>query len=679
VVRFGPFEFDRDSGQLRRGDVRIALQPKPQQLLRILLDNPGAVVTRDELRRHLWGDDTFVDFESGLNTTANRLRLKLNDSAESPLYIETLPRTGYRFIAPVENVEPRTEKSPAVAPEPQPARRWLCVRFLIAFALCAAALFIGILIGTSRGGKPALRFTELTFRRGQVMGARFMPASRSIVYAAQWFPAPRQLYITGESGPESRPLGFEDFTLAAISTTGELAIYASGGTMNIAGSSLYRGSIHGSTRALVDHGIMSADWMSDPRQLVVARAIEGRNRLEYPLGKVVHQTSGWLNWVRHSPHSNAVAFIEHPIRHDDGGRIMLYEPAAGVRAVTEDWSAISGLAWNPLTKEIWFTATRGDGPRSIWAITPGAKPKLVLQAPGTLTLRDIDHNGRVLVTRDTQRLEMTGRLAGESSERAFSLLDWSRVQEVSAGGRDILFEESGDAVNPKSVVYLRHARDSVTTRLAEGIAMGLSPDGESALIASKDHRQLLLVPTKGGTPRSLPDAGVHYQWARFFPDGRRLLILASKPGKGLRMYTRSLSDATLTVISPEMMVRNVAISPDGQQVAILSDKRELTIYPATASALPPRVIATTEPLAPLRWTPDGSHLMVQHLRKYSDSTAQVSRLNVATRRLTPWKTLEPEDRMGVNSITGIAFSPDCESYVYSYRRVLSELFLVEGW
>src|SRR5262245_6603015 len=104
VLRFGVFELDPRSGELRKSGVRIRLQGKPLHVLQILLESPGQVVTREEFRRRLWPSDVFVGFDSGLNTAANRLRLALAESAEHPRYIETLPRVGYRFIAPVETV-----------------------------------------------------------------------------------------------------------------------------------------------------------------------------------------------------------------------------------------------------------------------------------------------------------------------------------------------------------------------------------------------------------------------------------------------------------------------------------------------------------------------------------------------------------------------------------------------
>src|SRR6185312_8420717 len=100
-VRFGAFEVSLDTGELRKHGVRVRLQRRPFHILQALLEKPGQVVSREELRSRLWSSDTFVDFESGLNTAINRLRTALGDSAESPIYIETLARIGYRFIAPV--------------------------------------------------------------------------------------------------------------------------------------------------------------------------------------------------------------------------------------------------------------------------------------------------------------------------------------------------------------------------------------------------------------------------------------------------------------------------------------------------------------------------------------------------------------------------------------------------
>lgn len=104
-LKFGPYEVDTRAGELRKQGSKIRLQEKPLRVLEALAAQPGVLVTREELRKHLWPDDTFVDFETGLNTAVSKLREALNDDAEHPRYIETVPRRGYRFLAPVENGE----------------------------------------------------------------------------------------------------------------------------------------------------------------------------------------------------------------------------------------------------------------------------------------------------------------------------------------------------------------------------------------------------------------------------------------------------------------------------------------------------------------------------------------------------------------------------------------------
>src|SRR5436309_7685043 len=100
LIRFGLFEVDTRSGELRRQGSKVNLQEQPFQVLAVLLERPGEVVTRDELNKRLWPENTFVDFERGLNKAINKLRAALRDNPEKPRYIETLPQRGYRFIAP---------------------------------------------------------------------------------------------------------------------------------------------------------------------------------------------------------------------------------------------------------------------------------------------------------------------------------------------------------------------------------------------------------------------------------------------------------------------------------------------------------------------------------------------------------------------------------------------------
>lgn len=114
LVKFGDYVADLDSYELRKHGIRLKLQDQPFQILKLLLERPGRLVTRAQLRAELWTQSTFVDFDAGLNAAIRRLRDALNDSRDEPRYIETLPRHGYRFIA---LVEPLPHTLPSLTPQ----------------------------------------------------------------------------------------------------------------------------------------------------------------------------------------------------------------------------------------------------------------------------------------------------------------------------------------------------------------------------------------------------------------------------------------------------------------------------------------------------------------------------------------------------------------------------------
>jgi TolB-like protein/DNA-binding winged helix-turn-helix (wHTH) protein/Flp pilus assembly protein TadD len=155
TYRFGDFEFDPTSGELRKDGLKVRLQEQPFQILTLLLKRPGEVVTREEVRQALWPGDTFVDFDVGLNSAVKRLRDALNDSAENPRFVETLPRRGYRFIAPLETPPGSPPATPEAPPRPAPPPRSRLRSWGGAAAVVAAVALVAGLIVT--GTWPRLR------------------------------------------------------------------------------------------------------------------------------------------------------------------------------------------------------------------------------------------------------------------------------------------------------------------------------------------------------------------------------------------------------------------------------------------------------------------------------------------------------------------------------------------
>src|SRR5262245_44964624 len=224
VFRFGAFEVDVLSAELRKAGVRIALQDQPFRVLVRLVEHSGELVTRDELQRELWPQDTFVDFERGLNTAVKRLRDALGDDADTPRFIETRPRHGYRFVAPVSVVDPANEpmtESHAVG-APALAGGWTQSVWgpVLVSAVTAAVLGAVVTVWLTRkadGGRRAITRLDLSVRPADRLGASAVTAGgartniavtadgRTFVFAAT-IGTQRQLFVRSLDRESAEPL-----------------------------------------------------------------------------------------------------------------------------------------------------------------------------------------------------------------------------------------------------------------------------------------------------------------------------------------------------------------------------------------------------------------------------------------------------------------------------------------
>jgi eukaryotic-like serine/threonine-protein kinase len=554
---------------------------------------------------------------------------------------------------------------------------WVQLKTVASIAAAAVLAFIvtssGVRLLSGRASSAGLQFRQITFGRGQISGARFSPDGETILYTANWEDGARQLYVTHPSRPESRRIGFENLWLVSVSRSGELALLSSDGTMPLTGGTLSRAPMNGGAPVPVERNVMSADWSADGSRLAIVRAIDGTNQLEFPIGTLIHKTSGWISNVRVSPDGLRLAFIEHPVRHDNQGVVKLAEKGS-IRTLSGPWSNAGGVAWHPGADEVWFTASHDGAQKSLWAVKlTGEIRSAAAGMAGAISLRDIAPNGQVLASRETRRLEMAVIGAEEREPRDVSLHDWSRVADVSTDGSMVLFDESGAAAGSQYQIYVRHLKEDSAMRLGEGRAMAFSPDGRFVLtLGTQERTRFRLVPLGNGNTQELPPNGLEYQWARYFPDGKQLLALANAPGQPLRLFVVPLAGSPFP-ITPAVVVRNVAIAPDGSRIALLPADGKLAIYPVREHASA-QVVPSSEALAPLLWSEEDV-LYVQHLGAYTQIPTQISRLHLRTGRLEPWREIRPPDALGVNAITKVMLSPDTRILVFNYRRVLSELFL----
>ena len=184
VIRFATFEVDLQAQELRKAGLRLKLSGQPFQVLAILLEQPGVVVTREELQKRLW-PDTFVDVDHNLNTAINKIREALGDSSENPRFVETLPRRGYRFIAPVENNLHAQPSGPSGVGTQLPHRTWT-LRLALFFGACVLLAGAGLFLYRRQHApaSPERTLTRVTFDDGLQIGATWSPDGRFIAYSS---------------------------------------------------------------------------------------------------------------------------------------------------------------------------------------------------------------------------------------------------------------------------------------------------------------------------------------------------------------------------------------------------------------------------------------------------------------------------------------------------------------
>ena len=208
-----------------------------------------------------------------------------------------------------------------------------------------------------------------------------------------------------------------DAEILAISRTGQLAISLE---RHWAGRFIWSGTLAqvplsgGAPRELLEN-VHWADWGPDGTHLAVVRSVAGKTRLEYPIGKVLYETGGWVSHPRVSPKGDLVAFLDHPTLGDDEGSVVVVDRAGKSTVLSKDWITAYGLVWSGGGKEIWFTATRVGVARSIWSVTLEGKERLLVRTPGELTIQDASADGRILMTSDNGKVGIIGRPPGRSA------------------------------------------------------------------------------------------------------------------------------------------------------------------------------------------------------------------------------------------------------------------------
>jgi eukaryotic-like serine/threonine-protein kinase len=680
-IRFGSYEFDSRTGMLRKDGIRIRCQEQPLQVLAALVERPGELVTREELRRRVWPEDTFVDFDHALNTAIKKIRASLNDDADAPRYIETVPKRGYRFIAPVQS---ETTAGPAGEPSVQvPVRKG----HRILAALGGIAALVLVILGLSWRLAPwqgeassSPEFVRITFQLPEPGEARFSPDGASVIYSSGWHTDSASIYSQRVGASASQKLTIPNSTLLAVSPQSELVVLSeamssrpSSTDHQLTGTLAQVPLEGGSPRELLP-AAEAADW-SSRGQLAVVKRVGNKSQLEYPAGKVLYETAGWIADPRFSPSGDAIAFLDHPSIPDDRGTVAIVDLSGNKKTLSGFWESLRGLAWRPSGDEVWFAAARSGVARALYGVNLNGQERQILSVPGGLSLDDISRDGRVLLSRDNERIGIKFIGAGDAEPRELSWKDWSSAMDISPDGKQILFGEEGENSGLSYQVGLRKTDGTPPVILGSGSAQSLSPDGMWALsIMPAPDNQIMLLPTGAGSAKALdrgPVLGYQHVQARWFPDSRQIVFVGYEEGHGMRCYVQSIEGGKPHAFTPDGMTV-CTISPKGQILAVAADRRAL-VYSSASSERPDRELKLAQGDWPAGWTPDGKFVYLVQTRQMP---ATITRYELATGKRSLWKQIPLEGFSATMQIMGAVITPDGQSLAYTYCDESSDLYVV---
>jgi eukaryotic-like serine/threonine-protein kinase len=560
------------------------------------------------------------------------------------------------------------------------SHRGLLLALAGGLGLALAMLGLGWWLGRGSGPAAMPEYQQITFRTGSIGNARFTPDG-GIVYSAEWEGSGDQLYMSRTDDPGSRELGIKNAELLSISKGGELAIrlksefhsgYAISGT-------LARVPLSGGTPREVLDNVGDADFSADGNNLAIIHYIPENNhwRLEYPIGKVLLDSINWMSHPKISPDGKWVAFADHenPGGDDEGSLAAIgADGQEKERKLSSGWTSLQGILWSPAGDEVWFTCTNKGQASNPRAVTLSGKLRTMANVPGGMWLEDL-RNGNVLAVANHQRLGIRGMAPGGKEEHELGWFGWSELRDISPDGRKILFEEEGDGGGPNYTVFLRDTDGSPPARIGEGRAMAISPDGKWVITRAAKGGPLNLVPTGAGEARQLTHDAVTYENGRFLPDGKRLLASGIEAGHGGRDYLIDVSSGDSKPVTPEGTA-GVQVSPDGRSVAVRGPDGKRGIWPLEGGGFHP-IPGLAPNYTVIGWTPDGESLYVAPIG-LETKDSKVSRVNLQTGKMEPWKTFGDETGAGVTSVGAPHLSSDGTAYAYVYWRVLSEAYVVTG-
>jgi dipeptidyl aminopeptidase/acylaminoacyl peptidase len=517
-------------------------------------------------------------------------------------------------------------------------------------------------------------FTQLTFQRGYIPNARFTKDGASVIYGGQFNNDPMEIYSVRIGVLQPVKVDIPRAALFAVSTGDEMAV----GTEPVYGSNFLLGTLSvvpvtgGAPRPLLK-GVSSASYTEDGKAMAATQCLISKCTLQYPLGKKLYESNGYLDCVRVSPDGKRVGFLEHPIFGDDRGWVAVVDTAGKVTKLTGELESVEGLAWANDGKEVWYTAAMTGGSKTLYGVNPDGKVRTILGMPTAARLQDVGPNGRVLIAQEEGDFTISATDATGKETPHLELYNGSVLNDISPDGKAVLFTEVGGSVGTLYLVAYRKTDGSPALTLGPGGLPRLSPDGQSvAAMILKNPPEAVIYPIGAGETRTYPLKNlVTARGMQWFADGKRLTVVGAEAGKSRRSYVLDLASGELKPLGPDGF-KVWAVAHDGKRIMGVVGAKPVIFDTETGKLEPALGLVPEDDV--FRWTRDDRGVLAS---ASAPGALSVDRVDVATGKRTTLKKLEEKDKGGLLE-DELMLAEDEKSYATFRITRMNTLWMAEG-
>ncbi len=523
----------------------------------------------------------------------------------------------------------------------------------------------------------AVAISQRTFRSQSVFNARYTANGDALVFSGAESGTSLRIYTVGSAYPEPRAISDSGTHLLSVSSKNEMAVLVNATLLHhrVFVGTLARMPVDGGAPREILAAVREADWSPDGSQLAIVHEVGGKDRLEYPIGTMLYETSGYLSDIRVSPDGQRIAFLEHPEKLDDRGSVAVVDLKRVHTQLTKEYWGVQGLSWTPDGQRIDFGAASIAGFEELHEVSLRGGAHTILPTTGSLTVQDIARDGRRLVTRDDKARHMWLRSAQDTAPTNVSWMDATVLPVISGDGAMLAFCDVSELAGRSYATMIRRRDAATVVRIGGGCPSDLSTDKKSVLsLMPTNPVQLMLHPTGAGESRRLDHGELEsITRAAFVGDGTQIVICGNEPKHAIRCYLRSLADGALRAVTPEG-VGSMIISPDGAFIVVATADSGYRRYNLSdgASFAVPGVAASEEVL---RFSSDGKALWT---RRANAIPVRVDRVDLSTGTrvalISPFAARLP----GLLMVGSVALADDPRNYAYIETEFMSYVFEIKG-